>query len=171
MRITRLTAGESIEDLVARAYAGLDTKTAIRQAATAVRAANPRLRRLAQVPDGARVVLPDLPGARPAGDARRAGAEGADALLRALRQESETAGQALLDAAAQAAELAEGQLELLDRIDLSGVLQFPEIAAAADAVREDAELARRELSLMADAVGGTRERIARDSERLAELLN
>jgi hypothetical protein len=35
----------------------------------------------------------------------------------------------------------------------------------------DAELARRELSLMGDAVGGTRERIARDSERLAELLN
>jgi hypothetical protein len=30
---------------------------------------------------------------------------------------------------------------------------------------------RRELSLMADALGSMRERIARDSERLEELLN
>jgi len=46
----------------------------------------------------------------------------------------------------RAAELAEGQLELLERLPVRRLLRFPEIAAAADAVRKDAHLAPRALA-------------------------
>ena len=170
MRIIKIKAGESVEELVARAYADLETKTAVREAATALRAANPGLRRLARVPDGARIVLPDLPGATPAGRARSGGEEGADGLLRTIAGEAGAAVQDLLVAAKEAAELADEQARLLDRVDLRDAGQHAEIEQAANAVREDADLASREVEIVEASVARMNDVLARDSDRLGELL-
>ena len=99
MQIASTKTGESLEQLVNRVYSfkKQPSKTAVRNAATALADANPFLRRAAEVPADVQIIVPPLEGTEPGADAEPADAVTAAAVLDGLTTLIERTTGALLD--------------------------------------------------------------------------
>jgi phage tail protein X len=99
MQIASTKSGESLDQLANRVYAfpKKPSKTALRTAATALAEANPFLRRAAEIPSDAQIIVPPLEQADPGAGAQPADAVTAAAVLDGLTTLIEQTTGALLD--------------------------------------------------------------------------
>ncbi len=149
MRLETFEGERKISDLVGRFHAisGRGAAAKAREAERALLEANPHLKEMRRVPEGALIVVPDLPGVNPARSRPGTGPSrpAFDVLRPAIERGSEAVAASLAQAAARAGEEAAALKDREVRAALREAPALEKAAAAAGAAAADRAKRAREL--------------------------
>ncbi len=161
MQFAVYTGDKTVSDLVGRLYAieGPGSKEVAQQAEAALLNAYPELATLAELPEGAPLEVPDVPGARPTAQTSSLEAATSGIVSSDLRDALETAVDALAAAIAKRTEEANDTLELVKSAELKALAKdVPEVADKLPQISTEAAARIKE----AETLKAHQEQVAKD---------